>query len=109
MGVAVADGGQQVGEEATGEAGNSPRIVVWDADTMQTKAILTGTLRRGVICLAFNTTGTLLCGLSSDECHTLAIYNWAQQRLISVAPVERRRVVGEDAKRLRDGHAEPRV
>ena len=39
---------------ATGEIGRKPKIIVWDLETKDVKAVLDGCLQRGVSLLAFN-------------------------------------------------------
>lgn len=39
---------------ATGEVGRKPKIVVWDVDSKDVKAVLEGHLTRGVALLAFD-------------------------------------------------------
>jgi len=42
---------------ATGEVGRKPKIVVWDLETKDVKAILEGFHKRGVSLLAFDRSG----------------------------------------------------
>ena len=67
---------------ATGEAGSRPKIIVWDAQTQQTVAVLTGFHTGAVTQLAFSASGNKLASIGQDRDNSLAVYDWRAGRKI---------------------------
>ncbi|GMI46711.1 hypothetical protein TrCOL_g1657 [Triparma columacea] len=61
---------------ATGQFGNIPSIVVWDAATGETVRTLKGFHKRAVSQLCFSTDGKLLASAGNDDNHSVAVYDW---------------------------------
>ena len=66
---------------ATGELGESPRIVVWDTHKMTTIQILEGYHSKSVTQLAFSRDGTKLASVSGDLNHCIGVYDWRNGQL----------------------------
>eukprot|EP00636_Phaeomonas_parva_P008104 CAMPEP_0118868616 /NCGR_PEP_ID=MMETSP1163-20130328/12066_1 /TAXON_ID=124430 /ORGANISM="Phaeomonas parva, Strain CCMP2877" /LENGTH=2540 /DNA_ID=CAMNT_0006803335 /DNA_START=188 /DNA_END=7810 /DNA_ORIENTATION=- len=79
---------------ATGEVGRTPKVVVWDVESMEVQASLKGFHTRGVSLLAFNGGGDLLATVGLDDNHSIAIYNWRQNRLLGSGPSDKGKVLG---------------
>jgi WD40 repeat protein len=58
-------------------------ILVWKVSTQEVIARLTGFHRRAVNCLVFSPDGQKLLSLGEDDQHSVAIYDWANQILLS--------------------------
>jgi microtubule-associated protein-like 6 len=71
---------------ATGAAGVEPAVCVWSAATGVLRAELRGFHRRGVVALAFDATGEKLATCGLDDQHSVAVYDWATERLAASAP-----------------------
>jgi hypothetical protein len=61
---------------ATGQAGNKPAIIVFDAETGETVQTLSGFHKRAVSQLEFSSDGKFLASAGNDDNHTVAIYDW---------------------------------
>ena len=62
---------------ATGDIAATPKILVWDHDTLETRKLLTGLHRRAVSLLTFSPTdGKYLLSVGHDQYHSVAIYDW---------------------------------
>ena len=82
---------------ATGEAGTSPSIYVWESSSkMKVLSKLNGVLSAGVSHLDFGEGGTQLLAVGQDPDHTLVVYDWARGSVIFSAATTRRKVL--DAK-----------
>ena len=68
---------------ATGEAGASPRVLVWSCESMRVLAELAGFHRQGILGLAFSASGQYLATMGGNESHTVAIYDWQAEALVS--------------------------
>ncbi|CAM9463991.1 unnamed protein product, partial [Phaeothamnion confervicola] len=93
---------------ATGEVGTVPKIVVWNAVTTATIAILSGIHRGAVAHLAFSLGGRLLASVGDDVYHTLVVYVWRQGSVVFAAPTTAEPVFGlcfaEDDVAVTCGH-----
>ncbi|GMH75277.1 hypothetical protein TrLO_g13994 [Triparma laevis f. longispina] len=61
---------------ATGEAGENPKVVVWDTDTMKAVSIMVGFHTTAVTQLAFSNDGNKLATVGQDPNRCLAVYDW---------------------------------
>lgn len=68
---------------ATGQLGEVPAIRVWNSLTMETIVVLEGFHRRAIVHLAFSPHGDMLASVGGDKYHSLAIYNWRYNQIIS--------------------------
>jgi microtubule-associated protein-like 6 len=71
---------------ATGTAGAEPAVCLWSASSGVLRAELRGFHRRGVVALAFDSTGERIATCGLDDEHSIAVYEWATQRLTASAP-----------------------
>jgi microtubule-associated protein-like 6 len=60
---------------ATGQVGAVPMICLWDANTMQTKLVLTGILQKGIGSVCISNDGKKLAAVALDDDHCIAIYD----------------------------------
>jgi len=60
---------------ATGQVGGLPIICVWDCTTMETLAVLQGTLTHGIAHIAISPNGKRLAAVGLDPNHTIVIYD----------------------------------
>lgn len=72
-----------LGIVATGQLGEVPAIRVWDSVTLKTISILEGFHRRSICHLDFSPDGDLLATVGGDRFHSVAIYNWKFQHIVS--------------------------
>jgi len=77
---------------ATGETGLIPKVIVWNAENMQTSATIVGVHRRGVPLLAFNDRGNLLASVGLDKQHTLLVHDWASGVQVLSSPTDRQTI-----------------
>ncbi|CAH3196152.1 unnamed protein product [Porites evermanni] len=68
---------------ATGQVGKDPYICVWDTRSCQTVSIMKDTHQRGVTCLAFNNSGTLLVSVGLEDYHLIAVWDWKKGRVLA--------------------------
>jgi microtubule-associated protein-like 6 len=68
---------------ATGQQGEVPSIRVWDSKTLKTIAVLEGFHRRTINHLAFSPDGDILATVGGDRFHSIALYNWRFQHIVS--------------------------
>ncbi|GBG25699.1 Echinoderm microtubule-associated protein-like 1 [Hondaea fermentalgiana] len=61
---------------ATAQMGRVPKIVIWDAETMEAVQTLVGYHKRGVIALRFSRDGDSLVSAGLDDEHSVAVYDW---------------------------------
>jgi microtubule-associated protein-like 6 len=87
---------------ATGQVGRTPKIIVWDSGTMETKIVLEGFHKRGILGLAFSNDGHHLVSIGQDDSHTLAIYEWATGCLKASTKGDRGRPLDLQWKRQSD-------
>ena len=71
---------------ATGDVGELPVIRVWDSKTKETLVVLEGFHRRVITHLAFSPDGNFLASMGGDKYHTIAIYHWRHQQIVSYSP-----------------------
>jgi microtubule-associated protein-like 6 len=62
-------------------------VFVWDVATQQVLARLSGFHRGGVGCLKFSPDGSKLLTIGQDEQHSVAVYDWANQILLSTTKI----------------------
>lgn len=63
-------------------------IFVWSASTQECLARINGFHRRAVRNLAFSPNGDKLLSIGEDDFHSVAIYDWANNRMISNSKVD---------------------
>ena len=68
---------------ATGEVNQSPEIHLWNANTMETLAILRTAHRGGVLHLEFSRDGSQLVSIGMDISYSMQIFNWRQERVVA--------------------------
>lgn len=68
---------------ASGDLGATPYIRVWRTDNLKTIGIMHGFHRRGVAHLKFSPNGKYLASVGMDEFHSIAVYEWRTQTLLS--------------------------
>ena len=78
--LAVSPDGKQV---ATGQMGKRPCVLVWDAGSCTTLSCLKGFHKRGISLVTFSDDGSLIASVGQDDNHSVAIYNWAQERKVA--------------------------
>jgi WD40 repeat protein len=61
---------------ATGEIGRTPKIIVWESDSMRVINTLKGAHQRGVVQLSFSPDGKNLASIGLDDQNSLAIHDW---------------------------------
>ena len=70
---------------ATGQIGKKPKIVVWDTASQKKVQTIEGFHTRGISRLAFSSDGSTLISIGSDTEHSIALYDWANNKLKSSA------------------------
>jgi microtubule-associated protein-like 6 len=78
---------------ATGEMGNSPKIVVWDTATMQSVQIISGFHKLAVQHLEFSPSGNLLASVGQDADNSVAIYEWASKKKVFSSKVDKNKLL----------------
>jgi microtubule-associated protein-like 6 len=78
---------------ATGELGRRPKIILWDAATMKTIAVIKGFHQRAVLLLAFSANGKELLSVGGDDDHSVAVYDWFQKKQLFSCKVDKRKVL----------------
>lgn len=63
-------------------------IYVWNIDTKEVLACIKGFHRRAIRQLRFSPNGIYLLSIGEDDDHSLAIYDWANNKLICTAKVD---------------------
>ena len=81
---------------ATGQLGKSPRIVVWNVETMESVQTLRGFHKRGVPYLSFFRDGGRLVSVGQDEDHSIAVYDWENGTIQASARGDRKKVLAVD-------------
>jgi len=61
---------------ATGEVGPNPLICIWDSNSMECLARITGTLKKGITQICFSNDGKFVAATAADDYHCIAIYEW---------------------------------
>ena len=81
---------------ATGQMGANPTVAVWDAKTCKTLFVLSENDRpkNGVCAVALSKNAELLIFVGLDEQHTISIYDWKNNFLISRCHGGSKRVLG---------------
>ena len=80
---------------ATGEIGRTPKIIVWDSDTVATLAVLKGFHKRGIPLLAFSGgRGDRLASVGLDDDHSIAIYAWEHSMCIATCKGSKSKILG---------------
>jgi len=67
-------------------------IWVWDIETKEVKSCLKGFHLRAVVSVAFSPSGKYLLTAGLDDDNSIAIYNWANLRLICTSKVDKSKV-----------------
>jgi len=78
---------------ASGEAGKTSTIIVWDAERLHIRARLSGVHQHGVSLLAFNSRGNYLASVGLDRENTLVVYEWKKKNMILSTPTDKRRIL----------------
>jgi small GTP-binding protein len=61
---------------ATGEVGRSPKIIVWESNSMRQLQTIRGAHQRGVTQLAFSPDGTTLASIGLDDNNSMSLHDW---------------------------------
>lgn len=61
---------------ATGQIGPKPWLLIWNNDTMECVARISGTLLKGIKNIAFSNDGRFIAASAYDDDHCIAVYNW---------------------------------
>lgn len=69
-------------------------IHVWDAETLQSIACLSGFHRRAIRHVGFSPDGKFLLSIGEDDDHSLAVYEWQTNRMVCNSKVEKEPVLG---------------
>jgi microtubule-associated protein-like 6 len=88
----------------TGEQGKTPAVIVWDATTGGTLAILKGFHKRAVISVAFNSDGSKVASVGLDDDHSLAVYDWCAGALLATAKGDTNRILDIQNNTSRDAN-----
>jgi WD40 repeat protein len=67
---------------ASGEVGDSPAVMVWDADSLQVLHHSSGNYRNGISQLSFSPNGDLLLVVDNAPIKTLFLLQWKQNNVI---------------------------
>eukprot|EP01042_Synura_sphagnicola_P001496 gene1496-1726_t len=70
---------------ATGQLGEMPVIRVWNSTTMETQVVIEGYHRKAISHLCFSSDGRLLGTVGLDRFHSIAVYDWRSQQVLSCA------------------------
>ena len=81
---------------ATGQLGKHPKIIIWNAETMESVQTLQGFHQRGVPYLHFSKDGTRLASVGQDENHSIAVYDWENGTIQASARGDRKKVLAVD-------------
>jgi WD40 repeat protein len=71
---------------ATADLGKSPKILIWDCNTLLTKVVLHGTHRKGVNHLRFSSNGNYLLSMGQDYFHQMIVYDWRNAVILLSVP-----------------------
>jgi WD40 repeat protein len=64
---------------ATGEIGKTPKIIIWDPETMEIINIIKGAHTRGVVQLGFSPNGNILASIGLDNQNSLILHHWKKE------------------------------
>jgi microtubule-associated protein-like 6 len=78
---------------ATGQMGKSPSVIVWDAGSCATLAVLKGFHKKGVCQVAWSEDGTKIASVGQDDDHSIAVYDWEQERKIGSCKADQNKVL----------------
>lgn len=67
---------------------------VWDIETLQDVACLTGFHRRAIRHVDFSPNGNLVLSIGEDDDHSLAVYEWQTKRMVCNSKVDKDAVLG---------------
>jgi microtubule-associated protein-like 6 len=67
---------------ASGDVGPKPRLLVWHAVTHEILFADRSFHRNGIIHTAFSHDGRLLAAIGNDASHMLAVYHWAENKVV---------------------------
>lgn len=70
---------------ATGDHGEVPCIRIWSLETLETVVVLEGFNRRAVAHLKFSSDGSKLVAVGQDAYHTIVVYDWRNNQVLSHA------------------------
>ena len=73
-------------------------IYVWSTTTKEVLACLKGFHRRAIRQLAFSPSGARLLSVGEDDDHSIAVYDWASDRILGSSKVDRGRVLDASFK-----------
>jgi microtubule-associated protein-like 6 len=68
---------------ATGQSGATPKVTVWSTASCTLLVLVPDLQLHSVCSLAFSDNGEYLAVVSADENHTISIYNWRRQTVLS--------------------------
>ena len=68
---------------ATGEMGKKPSLVIWDASTLETKAVFAKKLERSIANVTISPSGKLVAASSMSDKHEIAVYDIASGSLVA--------------------------
>ena len=80
----------------TAHIGKSTKIdlFVWDTETLKNLASLSGFHRRAIRYLDFSPNGNFLLSTGDDDDHSLAVYDWQNNRMVCNSKVDKDAVLG---------------
>ena len=67
---------------------------VWDVETVQGVACLSGFHRRAIRCVEFSPNGNWVLSIGEDDDHSLAVYEWQTKRMVCNSKVDKDAVLG---------------
>lgn len=68
---------------ATGEMGRKPSLVVWDSNTLETKAIFKNKLEKSIATVTISKSGKYVAATSMNDNHEIAVYDIQKNALIA--------------------------
>lgn len=71
---------------ASGDQGRLPKIHIWEYETLTPRCVLQGFHRKGIAHLKFSANGRYLLSVGQDAFHSLAIYDWQKEEILTTTP-----------------------